>query len=782
MAEHVVDAVDGYAPEAVEEPAHARDPAKDPTVLEALQGFDQERQDAFVNELTGVGDFTRDKTMGGQHNGVLPVIVRFLTGAACRDRWRGTDLGARIVEQIPSEMTREGFELNVQPTDEDGFELRADVRHRADDIRRERGEVGVSGRAWSELQRAVRRTHTQQERSDAIRDWLTVYGDDVAPPVPAGRQMARSSTGPVTEEDDEDEGQAIVEALEARLRDLGAIDKVREAICYERAFGGGAILLGANDGAQGAYEDQHGLRLDAKDKRNITSPLDEKSIKSINHLTALRGGWDGEVIAWSYYDDIMSPRYGEPKIYMLRNIGVPIGSAPAPGQSSEEVRANYRVPNLTAVGGPTTYWVHESRLLVFPGIAPDHWARVQMRGWGDSVFMRIDEVLSQFGQTWNSIAILMQEFALGVLKIDGLAGMLAKKDPNSPTGATGAAGMAAIRGRALALQLAQSMARVRMLDKNEDFSRVTVPLTGLADVLEQFGLRMAAAADMPVSLLFGQSPGGLRAGDDDRMFFYDRVKSKQLTHLVPQWRRLLRLLLLAKDSPTGGVEPKRWSVVPKALWQPTAKEDAELRKTQADADAIYMQWGVVTPAEIAASRFGGAKYSTDTVIDLKARQQMADLEPEPGVEQGGGTAVPATPTAPGTGNPTDTPAPGKGGPDVQLTPSAESAIITVNEARAAKGLPPWPGADGHLTVAEFTAKRAPVVAAAANAEAGSVGKPPQADTPPPPAVAPPGHSGDPGIKPGGDKPSETTEETPKPPGEVGSIPGASGDRDVKPEK
>lgn len=59
-----------------------------------------------------------------------------------------------------------------------------------------------------------------------------------------------------------------------------------------------------------------------------------------------------------------------------------------------------------------------------------------------------------------------------------------------------------------------------------------------------------------------------------------------------------------------------------------------------------------------------------------------------------------------------------------LTPTAEAAIMTVNEARARKGLAPLttstgePDPDGNLTVAEFIAKRASVIGAAAAATAG----------------------------------------------------------------
>ncbi len=69
-----------------------------------------------------------------------------------------------------------------------------------------------------------------------------------------------------------------------------------------------------------------------------------------------------------------------------------------------------------------------------------------------------------------------------------------------------------------------------MLDKKDSFTRVQTPLTNLSDILDRFATRLAAAADMPVTLLMGMSPAGLNAtGESDRAFFYDRVSCRYST-------------------------------------------------------------------------------------------------------------------------------------------------------------------------------------------------------------------------------------------------------------
>lgn len=66
---------------------------------------------------------------------------------------------------------------------------------------------------------------------------------------------------------------------------------------------------------------------------------------------------------------------------------------------------------------------------------------------------------------------------------------------------------------------------------------------------------------------------------------------------------------------------------------------------------------------------------------------------------------------------------------MDLTPSAQGAIIKVNEARATLNLPPLDGPDGELTINEFIAKHDSVTAEAAAATDGTA----SADKSAPPA-------------------------------------------------
>ena len=539
-----VDRLDGYCPaDGLEHPAA--------------------RTDGYTNEVTGIGDWTRDKTFGGSPNGPR-FDVRFLSGVECEQRWRGSDLGARIVETKPAEMTRQGWEITIQPSEEDD---------------------APEGKA-----------------------------DEFPTPQPAA---PKHEPGAIPQK--QDDSQAIIEALDVQLREMDARDVFRTALSYEIAYGGAAVLVGFDDG-----------------ETDLTRPLDESKIRGVRHITAFRGGWDGEVIAWRYYRDPTAARYGEPEVYQLRNLGVPISTPPAPGET------HYAPIPVGGVTGPMIWYVHESRLLIFPGTAVSHRARVQMRGWGDPVFTRCDEVLSDFDQSWGSVAVILQEFSLATLAIKGLTELLSQGSD---------AARAEIVSRAVTLQMTQSIARMRLIDSDEKIERITASLSGVPETLQQMSYRLSAAADIPVSLLMGQEPAGLNAtGDSTVRFWYDRIAAAQGADLQPNLRRLVRWMLLAKDGPASGVEPARWDVTMRPLWQPTEAERATLRKTTAETDQIYITQGVLTPEEVAASRFGGSKWSGETMLDIEGREAMAALPPaeeeaEPVAEEPAPPALVSVPLA-----------------------------------------------------------------------------------------------------------------------------------------
>lgn len=427
--------------------------------------------------------------------------------------WEGDDLAARIIETEPDEMVREGFDLCITDDDADdgmGPEDGADY------------EVGV-------------RTPIA--------------------PVSNGKMPAD-----------------LKKEIEHRWEELDLFGAINKALRYENAYGGAAILIGAQDGAT-----------------DLQQPLAPGLVKSIDFLTVME---PREIQPVLWYGNPRAPKYGRPAVYQLNPI--------TPGNVVDPV---------SNVG---TVRIHESRLIVFDGIRVTNRIHARHAGWGDSILTRVYRVLRDYNLSWAAAGSLVTDFAQAVYKMKGLNDLLQED------------GKDLFKNRMLGMNLARSVANATMIDSEDEFTRIVTPISGLPELLDRFTQRLAMSAGLPLPLLSGDSPGGLNAsgasGDQLRMF-YDRARSKQKRKVVPPVRRITALLMQ-----TLGGEPAQWTIEPRPLWQPTQKEQIETRKTQCDIDCEYLDRGVNSQEEIRDSRFGGAAYSFDTrLIDT---DDASDPTPE----------------------------------------------------------------------------------------------------------------------------------------------------------
>lgn len=358
------------------------------------------------------------------------------------------------------------------------------------------------------------------------------------------------------------DGKDIQSDVVGLLEDLNVDDKLWQALCAERALGGAAILIGVND------------------LKELEHPLD---IEKANNLTFLETFEPSELKVERWQNDPAQKGFGRPVMYRLNPV--------SPGGAK-----NYGVK------------IHESRLLIFPGIRVSRRQITTQSGWGDAVLTRCRDTLRDFQTTWAAAGLLTADFAQAVWKIKGLAEIIAlDKDKE-------------LQNRITAMEMARSIVRATVIDADgEEFDRKQTPVTGLPELLDRFATRLAAAADIPVTLLMGMAPAGLNAtGESDIRTFYDRVASMQRRKLRPTLEKLIRVAFASLEYD----EPDDWSIKFHPLWQPTEGEQAAARKTQMEIDTSYMEHSVLSPDEVRKQRFGGREYSFQTHVE-------GELEPPP---------------------------------------------------------------------------------------------------------------------------------------------------------
>jgi len=356
--------------------------------------------------------------------------------------------------------------------------------------------------------------------------------------------------------------------------ELSATPRVREAWTWGRLFGGAAIYVVTDEGRDVPQGES----------------LDEGSLRRVLALTVLD---KRDLVPNSVYSDPADPRFGTVETYRVNTSGI----------SSSSV---------------TTATIHETRLVLFGGALTTNREKQTNEGWSLSVLHRPYDVLRSFNTSFQALANILQDASQGIFKMDGLIDMIASGEKG------------AVATRMGLVDLQRSVARSLVIDaEKEDFSRATPTLSGYPEALEILMLRLAAAADMPVAVLFGRAPAGLNAtGESDRLLWAQSVESEQRQVADPAFSRLAELVFLSSEGPTGGRIPGSWDIAFPSLVHTTQTEEAAIRKLVAETDAIYLREGVLLPEEVAISRFRATGWSSETQIETSDREALLEEEME----------------------------------------------------------------------------------------------------------------------------------------------------------
>lgn len=357
-----------------------------------------------------------------------------------------------------------------------------------------------------------------------------------------------------------------------RQQELGIQHAVFKAMVWGRLYGGGVIIIGADDGAM--------TRMD--------EPLNEENIRTLSWVTVLERR-QLEIVG--RYNDELGPKFGEPRVYRLN------GASGIVDGGTTLVNANGRPFRFDRT-------IHESRVIRFDGVLTPLIRTQENNGWCDSIAVSLLEVIRDTWGGFNGVSALLADFAQAVFKMKGLASMM------------GGGQESVVLARLKQVDLVRSLMRAVVIDESESFERTPTPMTGLPEALDKLQQIICAVTGMPATKLWGQSAKGLNAtGDNDVRNWYDDMKSDQDTDLRPKLERIFKLMWLAKDGPSGGQEPKNWEFTFNPLWQPTSKERAEVRKANAEADQIDINAGVLHPEEVRQSRYGSGQYNDQITLD-----------------------------------------------------------------------------------------------------------------------------------------------------------------------
>ena len=360
------------------------------------------------------------------------------------------------------------------------------------------------------------------------------------------------------------------------FKDMKANDKISKALKWARLYGGCLILLGVYDGEK------------------LDQPLNLNKIKSFENLKIIPRN-NVMYGTMEFQMDETKPHYGQVEYYPVTFYT---------GRKYETVRIHYsRVIELHGIEIPS------SEASIIP---------MEFRYWGISVFQRIQDRLKELAGSFGSLANLLHEVTIGKYKYKDLAEIMATDG-----------GEKLVQNRLEAMDMMKSSFHSVLMDVDENFERDTLSFSGVSDVLYQFMMLTSASTGYPMTKLFGISPGGLNStGESDMYQYYDMVRAKQQTELLPILERLVHII-------------SEWQRIPEPiiefnpLEQMTEKEQAELEEKKANTEYRkmetyqgYIDMGIMSPEVAEELEFGDTLKEIQKKLGVKSELPPVKEEKE----------------------------------------------------------------------------------------------------------------------------------------------------------
>lgn len=324
-----------------------------------------------------------------------------------------------------------------------------------------------------------------------------------------------------------------IEKLEAEERRLGLRGKIMLAEIL-RGLGGGAMILGAPG--------------------DLAMPLNERTPGKLFYIHVVsRYALTGE----DWIDDLDDPGFGGPKFWQV-------------------------------LSGTQQQRIHPSRVVAFTGDAiPDlAGADPETKFWGESKVQRVIDAVKDSDTARAAFATMIHKARNTIIGIPGLSDLVSTTE-----------GEGRLQRRIAALMTGESLFNATLRDAGdgsagagETIDHRQVTWTGIPDVIRVFAEAVSAAADIPMTRLWGKAAEGMNAsGDSQQRDWNKMVRARQELTLRPCLEKIDALLIpTALGGPNADVW---WTFAP--LDTPTEAEEATRFKSTMEAIEKVQNTGAV---------------------------------------------------------------------------------------------------------------------------------------------------------------------------------------------
>jgi len=362
-----------------------------------------------------------------------------------------------------------------------------------------------------------------------------------------------------------------VAGIEQIIEDLYILENLGLASKNARLFGGSVILLYIDDG------------------RSADQPVDYRNIRAVEGMEVLD--------RWQ-----IAPVINEDSLYDYSKA------------------TYYQIISGDLIRQPQLIKIHKDRVLRFDGEWLPYRIRQRNYGWGMSTLQSVYDSFRFYSTGISSAATLLTEFDIFVHKLRGLSSMLAAGKESD------------VRDRLVLNDMSKSIYRGYAIDaEKEELEFISRNFGGVGEILEKLRIDIIGASQIPHTILFGESPGGLGStGRSEERDFAKHLGDYQSTHYKRSLQHLMKILMLSKDGPTNGRLPESWRIKFNDLFELNEREKADVRARVAAVDGRYIQLGVLHPKEVADARYGGSEWSMELTLDPSLPRELP-------TQQGGGS-------------------------------------------------------------------------------------------------------------------------------------------------
>lgn len=382
-----------------------------------------------------------------------------------------------------------------------------------------------------------------------------------------------------------------IEAIETVEKTLDLQRKVKQWVIKARLYGGSALVVGVDDG------------------NDPSQPVDlERCGKDCLKYVVVLHRY--ELNAGPRIYNVQDPYYTRPAYYTVatpmfgfegeQGYTMPVRAGekePIPGAISNIIstisnvipfkknKGEQQYPNTTPTNLGLTQ-IHPSRVLEMPGNELPDWRLAPLGGgWGDSVLQTVVDVMQSFTTINQSIAAMVSDGKLDIVKVPELSERLKNDDYRNK-----------LVERFAFSAKTKSVISALLLDREEEWERVSTQYAGLPMILHEYITLLSGAAEIPVSRLFGQATGrGLSGGstsgggESDLRNYYDDCASKQKNDVAPRIGMLDQIIMRSALGKADKNVHYKWN----PLWQESNDEKAKTAFAKAQSTQIYATIGVI---------------------------------------------------------------------------------------------------------------------------------------------------------------------------------------------